>query len=82
MEAHGAQLERCAPQVVVDLRSITENLPFALDAMFFLINSSPKEEQEIRDVHASFLGSYHLDGQMLPLLMLDLEADTPFSIPP
>ena len=65
---------------MVDLRSIVDNLPDAIEAMFFLATSSSQEKQEVRDVHASFLGTFHLDDQQMPLLVVDLDAVSPFRV--
>ena len=75
-EALHAQLARQSRdkthnELVVDLRSVTPQLPDSIEAMFYLTTSSDEEIARMRRTHADFLSTYPESN--VKLLVLDLD---------
>jgi hypothetical protein len=67
------------PQIVIDLRSIVDNLPYSIMAFFYLETTREAGRSSVAKQHELFLSLYHLSANDVPLVRLDLDASEPFS---
>jgi len=70
-------------EIVVDMRSIEQNLPHAIAGFFYCARSGSSERSKVELARNSFLSHYHLsNAEGPPLLVLDLPGggSRPFSL--
>jgi len=68
-------------EMVVELSSVTSQLPNSIEAFFYPTAASASERQVVEDQHSKFLEAFKLDAATgPPLLELNLGASIPFSL--
>ena len=77
-------------ELVIDERSYTKALPFAVEAFFYMAHSEPKEAESVRAYRNAFVlqhsgdprFSAHFGVDAAPVLRLDLEqmSRSPFAL--